>query len=189
MDAVAKVRKQFEVLETGDAVLAHAIVGPNWVDHEASFGKELGELRGPASLLATGAWMRCGIPDLHFVEKATVGDSRHVISYVLLTGTHAGPFVVHRDGRVRVIPPTGNRLEIRQTHVYRIRGEEVVDHVAVRDDRAMLARLGVLPPRPSALTRMIAWGLTGRSRKAVAQVSEAMRQAATSADPGRPVRA
>lgn len=180
MDVLAKVSAQFRALETGDAELARTAVGADWVDHEAHFARELGELRGPACLLAVGVWLRTGVPDLTFVEKATVADERHAISYVLFTGTHTGPFVRYRDGRLAgVIPPTGARLEIRQTHIHDLREGEIVTHRAVRDDLTMLNRLGVLPPSPAGLARTIAWRLDGRARRAAAELVEAQRAAAT----------
>lgn len=183
MDVISKVRALFTALETGDAELARAAVSPDWVDHEAHFEQGLGALRGPASLLATGVWLRWGVPDLRFVEQATVADERHVLSYDLFTGTHTGPFISFRGGRVsRVIPPTGRRLEVRQTHVHEVRDGEVVGHVAIRDDLGMLTQLGVLPPTPSAVGRALAWRVGGRTRRAAEGIVEAQRAAVAAAD-------
>jgi hypothetical protein len=181
MDVITKIRAQFTALETGDAELARAAVSPDWVDHEAAFEHGLGELRGPASLLATGIWLRWGLPDLRFVEQATVADERRAISYVLFTGTHTGPFISFRDGRIcRVIPPTGRRIEARQAHVYELRGGDVVSHVAVRDDLGLLTQLGMMPPSPAILAEIEEWKESGRAQQAADEIVQAQRTAVAS---------
>ncbi|WP_300009411.1 ester cyclase [Pseudonocardia sp.] len=151
----------------------------DWVDHEASFEQVLGPLRGPACLLAVGAWLRTGFPDLRFVEQTMVGDDRHVISVMRLTGTNTGPLVRFRGGRVRsVVPPTGRRVDAPQSHIYELRDGAVVSHAAVRDDLGLLTQLGLLPPAPSGLARTAGWAVSGRSRRIAGEVVEKMRQAA-----------
>lgn len=176
MDVVAKVHAQFRALETGDPELAVAAVSPGWVDHEAS-PEPLGVLHGPAALLAVGAWMRAAVPDLRFEEDLTVSDAGHVVSVVRFTGHQTGPFVVFRD-TPSVIPPTGAALDVAQVHIHEVRDGEVVAHRAVRDDRAMLAALGVLPPDPAGLARTQEWVRSGRAQQAVEEVTARMREAA-----------
>ncbi|GAA2565035.1 ester cyclase [Pseudonocardia hydrocarbonoxydans] len=184
MDVIARIRAQFTALETGDADLARAAVSPDWVDREASFEHGLGELRGPASLLATGVWLRWGLPDLRFVEQSTVADDRRAISYVLFTGTHTGPFIGFRDGRVdRVIPPTGRRVEVRHAHVYELRDGEVVTHDAVRDDLGTLTQLGMMPPSPAMIARIAAWKVSGRARRVADEIVAAQRAVVASLVP------
>lgn len=186
MDVLTAVRTQFRALESGDPALAHAAVAPDWIDHEASFETGLADLRGPACLLAVGAWLRAGLPDLRFEERATVADDEHVLSYCVLTGRHDGPFVRYRDGRVvQVIPPTGRRIAVKQTHVYGLRDGRVVSHAAVRDDLGMFVQLGLMPPSPAALGRSLGWRLSGRAKRAAREVGAAVRRAAEVAD--RPV--
>lgn len=181
MDVITKIRAQFTALETGDAELARAAVSSDWVDNEAHFEQGLGDLRGPASLLATGVWLRWGLPDLRFVEQATVADERRAISYVLFTGTHTGPFISFRDGRIaRVIPPTGRRIEVRHAHVYEVRDGEVVSHDAIRDDLGTLTQLGMMPPSPAMLARIVAWKVGGRARRVADEIVEAQRAAVAS---------
>jgi predicted ester cyclase len=170
MDVLARVRAQFQALETGDAELAITAVAPDWVDHEASFEQVLGPLRGPACLLAVGAWLRTGFPDLRFVEQTMVADDRHVVSAVLFTGRNTGPLVRFRDGRVAgVVPPTGRQVEVRHVHIHGLRDGDVVSHSAVRDDLGLLMQLGLLPSPPPSPS-------TGAD-----EVIEEMRRAAASA--------
>ncbi|MGQ0576541.1 MAG: ester cyclase [Pseudonocardia sp.] len=188
MDVLTAVRTQFRALETGDPALAHAAVAPDWIDHEASFETGLGELRGPACLLAVGAWLRAGLPDLRFEEQATVADDQHVLAYCVLTGRHDGPFVRYRDGRaVAVIPPTGRRIAVKHAHVYELRDGLVVSHAAVRDDLGMFVQLGLMPPTPVTLGRSLRWRLSGQARRAIHEVGEAIRLAVESAAAAPPV--
>ena len=182
MDVIAKIDAEFRAIETGDAALAAAAVAPDWIDHELHTEASLSSVRGPAALLVVSAWMRSAMPNLRFADAITVADDNHALTYVVLTGQHTGPFVVYRNGRaVRVIPPTGRRIEVRHAHVHELRDGEVVSHRAVRDDLAMLGQLGVLPPTPAGLARGIGWKISGRARTAVQEVTEAMRAAAATA--------
>lgn len=175
MDVIAKIDAQFRALETGDPELAIAAVAPDWTDHESHSDASLAHLRGPALLLAVGAWLRAGLPDLRFVDAVTVADDDHALTYVVLTGTHTGPLVVYRDGRPqRIHAATGRPVRVRQTHIARLRDGEVVAHDAVRDDLAMLGQLGALPPPPTV-------ALDDASLDAAQEVTEAMRRAAMTA--------
>lgn len=60
-----------------------------------------------------------------------------------------------------------------------VRDGKVVRHEAVRDDITMLGQLGVFPPAPAALRRVIGWKLTGRAGRAAAQVTEEAARAAS----------
>lgn len=172
MDVIAKIDAQFRALETDDAELAIAAVAPDWTDHESHSDASLEHLRGPALLLAVGAWLRAGLPDLRFVDTITVADDSHALTYAVLTGTHTGPLVVYRDGRPqRIYPATGRPVRVRQTHIATLRDGDVVSHDAVRDDLGMLGQLGVLPPPPAVALDEAALAVAG-------EVTEAMRRAA-----------
>ncbi len=47
----------------------------------------------------------------------------------------------------------------------------MVRHEAVRDDLTMLGQLDAFPPVPAMIARLAAWKLTGRDRRAAAEVS------------------
>jgi hypothetical protein len=71
------------------------------------------------------------------------------------------------NGRVSaVFPPTGRGFRVEQIHRHEMRGGEVVGHLARRDDLGMMEQLGHLPPGPRSLLRMLAWRLSGTSRRA-----------------------
>ena len=46
------------------------------------------------------------------------------------------------------VKPTGKRVEVLHFHSFRVRGGQITEHAAVRDDLGMLIQLGVIK-RPS----------------------------------------
>jgi SnoaL-like polyketide cyclase len=81
-----------------------------------------------------------------------------VIAWVTLHGTQTGPFVGFdpADGSVaNVFPATGRSFAARQVHWFRIVGDAIAEHDAVRDDLAMAVQVGWFPPRPSYVVRML----------------------------------
>ena len=57
----------------------------------------------------------------------------------------------------------------------------MVNHEAVRDDLTMLGQLGALPPTPAGAARLVGWKLTGRDRRAAADVWALCEKAAETA--------
>jgi len=166
MDIREKVRLQYQALLTGDVALAVATTAPDWANDEADGEPPACRIPGPAGLLATGAWMRAAFSELRFVEHVSVADEHHVLSEITLSGRHTGPFTVFEDGRLaQVLPPTGRAFAVRQFHLHRLRGDEIVGHSAVRDDLGMLTQIGAFPPDPRLLARALAWRLTGRAAR------------------------
>jgi predicted ester cyclase len=167
MDIREKVRLQYQALLTGDVALAVATTAADWANDEADGEPPACRIPGPAGLLATGAWMRAAFSDLRFVEHVSVADEHHVLSKITLSGRHTGPFTVFEDGELaQVLPPTGRAFAVRQVHLHRLRGDEIVGHAAVRDDLGMLTQIGAFPPDPRLLARTVAWRLTGRAARA-----------------------
>ena len=74
-----------------------------------------------------------------------------------LHGRSTGPFVVHDapDGSVtEVFPPTGREFAVRQVHWFRIAGDAIAEHDAVRDDLEMAKQAGWIPPTPGYIIKM-----------------------------------
>ena len=96
-----------------------------------------------------------------------MADEHHVLWQITLSGRHTGPFTVFEDGELaQVLPPTGRAFAVRQFHLHRLRGDEIVGHSAVRDDLGMLTQIGAFPPDPRLLARTLAWRRTGRAARA-----------------------
>jgi len=190
MDRKEQVRQQYRALITGDVALAVACTAPDWHNVEAADEPPACSTPGPAGLLATGAWLRAAFSELAFEEEVSVADGDWVISTIVLSGRHTGPFTLFEDGAVaQVIPPTGRPFAVRQTHLHRLRGDEVVEHSAVRDDLGHMTQLGLFPPKPSMGLRILGWKLSGRAARAGREVAAAAEAAAAQVAAGRPAHA
>ena len=98
--------------------------------------------RGPGILHTVGAWLSDSFSDvevdLHALAKA---DDGRVLVWVTLHGTHIGsafPFMASR-------PPTGGRVAWPQVHIFRIAGDRLVEHWAVRNDLRLLEAIDEVP--------------------------------------------
>src|SRR5688500_1344390 len=85
-------------------------------------------------------------PDFNYrILEATAEDDR-VVCKVMMTGTHLGePTRMNTafGGMLKGVKPTGRKVEVMQFHSFRVRGGEIVEHAAVRDDLGMLKQLGL----------------------------------------------
>ena len=183
-NATDSARSIFKVIETGDPALAAEVVGADFHNREAANSPVACALPGPAGVLASGAWMRSAFTGLRFpVLDTAVDDERgQVFVRIRMQGRHTGPFVIFRNGKLdKIMPPTGRELDYEQIHVLAVRDGKVVGHEAVRDDMTMLGQLGVFPPTPAMAARLAAWKLSGRGRRAAAEVSALAAEAAASA--------
>lgn len=178
-------RSLFKVLEAGDPALAAEVVGTDFHNREAFNSPAACAIPGPAGVLASSAWMRSAFTGLRFpVLDTAVDDERgQVFVRIRMQGRHTGPFVLFRDGKLdKIMPPTGRELDYEQIHVLTVRDGKVVGHEAVRDDMTMLGQLGVFPPTPAVASRLAAWKLTGRDRRAAAAISARAAEAAQGAE-------
>ena len=67
------------------------------------------------------------------------------------------------DGRVTdAFPSNGRTFAAPQTHWFRIAGDTIAEHDAVRDDLGMAKQLGWIPPTPIYIIRML---LTRRRKR------------------------
>ena len=85
-------------------------------------------------------------PDFHYEILGETADGNRVVCKVMMTGTHLGqpamPEIFH--GMLRGVAPTGRRVEVLQYHDFLVRGGEIAEHAAVRDDLGMLLQLGLV---------------------------------------------
>jgi len=179
-----KVRLQYRVITDGDVGAALESVSSDFVNEEAAAEPAACALPGPAGLLATGAWLRFAFPDLQIEEQVSVVGEGQVLSHVVFRGHHHGPFTQFSGGRlVQVVPPTGRAFAVEQVHLFRVRGDELVRHAAVRDDLGLMTQIGVFPPTPAVGLRLAAWRISGRAaaagRAVVAAAEAAAAQIAT----------
>ena len=125
-------RLAWELFNAHDTDGMVARVADDFVNHNAAPGTP----RGPEGQRQVNERLWSAFPDLTFeVEDVLVADDR-VAAIGTMRGTHQGEFMG--------LPPTGKRFEARQMHRLRFNDDgELTEHLAVRDDVAMLAQLGV----------------------------------------------
>ena len=87
-------------------------------------------------MIATSRWLSGTFSDLRFDHHEVVAEDERVVLVTTMTGTHTGT--------LNGIPPTRKRFQQRQFHLFRMRAGQIVEHLALRDDLAMLHQLGVL---------------------------------------------
>lgn len=175
-------RDHLTAIATGDMELARHCLAAGYINHMATEEPPACAEPGVPGLLATSAWLRLAFSDLSFEVLHLVSSDAMTVAHVRMTGRQDGPFVVFPVGQPPVaFPPTGRAVSVRQCHLFTVRGDRHVEHVAVRDDLGMMTQLGHLPPSPSAAFRLARWHITGAARRAVRTAVDTSAAAAAAA--------
>lgn len=178
-DAGELVRAQYRALATGDRDLLISCAARDFTNRESAAEPPACRGIGPAALAATSAWLHFALADISFEELEQVTGGRTIVSRVIMRGRQTGPLVFFDGDRpTKVFPPTSRRMETEQVHIFRVRGSEIVEHLARRDDAGMMLQLGHLPPTPASILRMLRWKVSGRSSRAGQAVAAAASGAA-----------
>ena len=84
-------------------------------------------------------------PDLHFELREIVADGDRLMCEIIMSGTHLGtPDLPILGGLLVGIPPTEKRFTVQTIHFYRVDGDKIVEHRAVRDDLGIMQQLGLI---------------------------------------------
>ena len=131
----------FRLIETGDPDLSHQIIAADFINREAEDDPEQADrnLEGPEGFLATSSWLRAAFAELRFEDIEAIAEDERVAVRANMTGRHTGEF--------QGISPTGKLFRQRQIHLFRLRSDKIVEHVAQRDDLGLLLHLGWRPAR------------------------------------------
>lgn len=89
-------------------------------------------------------------PDFHYRILEATSEGDRVVCKVMMTGTHGGkptPLPGAFGGLLASVEPTQRKVEVLQFHSFRIRGNEIGEHSAVRDDLGMYKQLGLIPTK------------------------------------------
>jgi predicted ester cyclase len=108
--------------------------------------KNHGRTVGRAGMQAVFEALFSAFPDFNYrIEEATSEGDR-VVCKVTMQGTHHGQPTLPATfgGMLAGIAPTGKRVQVLQFHSFRIRGGQIAEHAAVRDDLGMLLQLGLV---------------------------------------------
>ncbi|GID32890.1 ester cyclase [Paractinoplanes brasiliensis] len=148
--------RSMHLMASGDLDELTATVHPQATNREAKDEPPECRGQGPAAFAATAHWLRDAFAGLAFEIHDTVADGDLIAVHCTMAGRHTGPFVSYDEhGRVaQAMPPTGRSFAITQTHWFRMRDGQVVEHWANRDDFGMAVQLGWVPPTPVFLWRM-----------------------------------
>jgi predicted ester cyclase len=148
--------RSMAIMAAGDLAELTPIVHPQAVNREAKDEPPACRGQGPAAFAATAHWLRAAFADLAFDIHDTVADGDLIALHCTMSGRQVGPFVSYDErGEVaQAFPPTGRTFAITQTHWFRMRDGQVIEHWANRDDLGLATQLGWVPPSPAFLVRM-----------------------------------
>ena len=148
--------RSMAIMGSGDLGDLTEVVHPQAINREAKDEPPACRGEGPAAFAATARWLRAAFADLRFDIHDSVADGDLIAVHCTMSGRHVGPFVGYDEsGEVaQAFPPTGRPFAITQSHWFRMRDGQVVEHWANRDDLGMASQLGWIPPTPAYLWRM-----------------------------------
>jgi steroid delta-isomerase-like uncharacterized protein len=90
---------------------------------------------GVKSVIST---IRNAIPDLNITIEDMLAEGTTVASRWVTKGTHKGDLMGAK--------PTGNKISVSETAVFRVKDGKVVEAWANRDDLGFLQQIGLIPP-------------------------------------------
>jgi hypothetical protein len=115
------------------------VVHPETVNREAKDEPPSCRGRGrPAAFAATACWLRAAFADLDFDIHDVATDGDLVVLHCTMSGRQVGTFLAYDEhGEVtQAFPSKGHMLAITQTHWFRTRDGQVVEHRADRETSA-----------------------------------------------------
>lgn len=127
------IRRNFEIVAAGEADRAAEVVTGDYINHES--GRQPPECRvpGPAGLAAAIRWLNSIFSDVEFSEQFLICEGDLAAFHGTLSGRHTGA----AEG----MPPTGRRVWVRQTHMFRLSDGKIAEHWMTQDDLSLLEQL------------------------------------------------
>ena len=107
------------------------LVAPNFRTHEGDDAQEVG-VEGFKQLAAS---FRTAFADGKFVIEDMVAEGDKVVTWAYFIGTHTGPL----EG----MPPTGQRVKVKDVDLFRLEGGKVVETWTHFDQLGMMQQLGM----------------------------------------------
>ena len=130
------VRRFFEAINRHDAKAAAA----EFAEDAKNFGRPIGR-KGMEDVLAD---IFNTFPDWHMEIENIVASGDQVAVRCRVTWTHQGIGKMPLNGMPVGAAPTRKHFEVGHTHWDTLRGGQIVEHYANRDDLGMLRQLGLL---------------------------------------------
>lgn len=136
-DNIRLVGNVIDALNTGDTSRVSDFISPNYFNHESQIDPVRSKMRGPQEFIDTVVNIRKAFSDLKYELTDSIVSSEKVISIVSVRGKHTGSFF-------GFIPPTGNKISYQAVHIFKIDDGKIAEHMAIRDDLALMYQLGVV---------------------------------------------
>jgi steroid delta-isomerase-like uncharacterized protein len=137
---LALVRRYQAIYNSNNLAALSEVLAPDFVPHNMMPGV-------PASLDGCKALHQSTLtsyPDFHTAIDDLFGEDDKVVMRFALTGTHEGDFLG--------IPPTGKRIYVSGTSIFRIANGRIVEHWGEEDVLGWMQQLGAIPtPEPAGL--------------------------------------
>ena len=93
--------------------------------------------RGPQAMKEHVSGWLVSFPDLRFHVEQMIAERDHVVSHLVMEGTHQGTWMG--------ISPTGKRLHIRMITIHRIVNSKIAEDWVLVESLGLFQQLGVLP--------------------------------------------
>lgn len=156
-----------EAIRIGDLELFEIVSHPDAYNHESVIEPVVCRGRGPRAYHATSVLLRNTFADLNWDVEHALHDNDMVVIRARMSGRHVGPlYSYNSEGLVTVaFPGTRRKFSVTQTHLFRIADGLVIEHWANRDDVGLMEQLGILPPSPKYLGRMLASRLRAKRQE------------------------
>ncbi len=149
-DNAAIVRDLYDAFNDHDLDRGVALVSEDF--ELVDFAAEGQAFRGPEGLRQWLQIFLTAAPDAKVEVTNVVGAGEGwVFTEHTGRGTHTGPLV----GPAGTIPPTGRRIELPIGELVRVENGKITLIRAYYDGATMMRQLGVLPPRPEVLARIL----------------------------------
>ena len=136
-DNIRLVRNVIDALNTGDTSRVSDFISPNFFNHESQMDPVRSKMRGPQEFIDTVVNIRKAFSDLQYDLTESIASNEKVISIVSVRGKQTGSFF-------GFIPPTGNKISYLAVHIFTIDDGKIAEHMAIRDDLALMYQLGVV---------------------------------------------
>lgn len=146
LERIDLAHRHFAAMASGAIDDLAAIVHPRASNREAVIEPPACRGEGPAAWAATSAWLHQMAPDVTWEVHEVIAHDDLVAVHCIMSGTQTGQHEhFDADGNtVAVMPPTGRRFQVTQSHWLRVADGKIIEHWANRDDLGMARQLGWL---------------------------------------------
>ena len=150
-DNAAVIRDLFDAFNDRDLDRSDAMVSEDF--ELVDFAADGQVFRGPQGFRQWHQIFLTAVPDAkaELTNVVAAGEEGWVFIEQIARGTHTGPLV----GPAGTIPPTGRRFELPMGELMRVEDGKLTLLHAYYDGATMMRQLGVFPPRPEVLARIL----------------------------------